>query len=48
MSLGKVFDRFAKHSPVTVMMRGILEFAFPPKALDELFREHAEIGRAHV
>ena len=41
MSLGKVFDRFAKHSPVTVMMRGILEFAFPPKALDELFREHA-------
>jgi IS4 transposase len=41
MSLGKVFDRFARYSPVTVMMRGILEFAFPPDALDELFREHA-------
>ena len=41
MILGKVFDRFARYSPVTVMMRGILEFAFPPDALDELFREHA-------
>ncbi len=41
MILGKVFERFARHSPVTVMMRGILEYAFPPKALDELFREHA-------
>ena len=41
MRLGKVFDRFARYSPVTVMMRGILEFAFPPDALDELFREHA-------
>jgi IS4 transposase len=41
MLLGKVFDRFARHSPVTVMMRGILEFAFPPADLDELFREQA-------
>lgn len=41
MILGKVFDRFARYSPVTVMMRGILEFAFPPSSLDELFREHA-------
>jgi IS4 transposase len=41
MVLGKVFDRFARYSPVTVMMRGILEYAFPPDALDELFREHA-------
>jgi IS4 transposase len=40
MVLGKVFDRFARLSPVTVMMRGILEYAFPPEALDELFREH--------
>ncbi len=41
MILGKVFDRFARYSPVTVMMRGVLEFAFPPSRLDELFREHA-------
>jgi len=41
MSLGKVFDRFARYSPVTVMMRGILEYAFPPEALDELFRDNA-------
>lgn len=42
MLLNKVFDRFARYSPVTVMMRGILEFALPPSRLDELFREHAE------
>lgn len=41
MVLDKVFERFARYSPVTVMMRGILEHALPPKRLDELFREHA-------
>ena len=41
MVLGKVFDRFARYSPVTVMMCGILEYVFPPSRLDELFREHA-------
>lgn len=42
MVLNKVFERFARYSPVTVMMRGILEYALPPERLDELFREHAE------
>ena len=42
MLLSKVFDRFARYSPVTVMMRGILEFALPQSRLDELFRDHAE------
>ena len=42
MIVGKVFDRFAQYSPVSVMMRGILEYAFPPTRLDELFREHAD------
>ncbi|MCG8584713.1 MAG: hypothetical protein MI757_08390 [Pirellulales bacterium] len=42
MILGKVFDRFARYSPATVMMRGIMEFAFPTSSLDALFREHAE------
>jgi hypothetical protein len=42
MVLDQVFERFARYSPVTVMMRGILEHALPPERLDELFREHAE------
>lgn len=41
MILARVFDRFARYSPVTVMMRGLLEYVFPPSRLDELFREHA-------
>ena len=41
MALAKVFDRFARFSPVTVMMRGVLEFVLPPSRLDELFRQHA-------
>lgn len=41
MILGQVFDRFARYSPVTVMMRGLLEYVFPPSRLDELFRQHA-------
>jgi IS4 transposase len=42
MVLEKVFERFARYSPVTVMMRGIMEYTLPPERLDELFREHAE------
>jgi hypothetical protein len=41
MSLPKVFERFACESPVTVMMRGLLEYTLPPSRLDELFRNHA-------
>ena len=39
--LGKVFAQFARFTPAAVMMRGILEYAFPPKELDALFRQHA-------
>jgi hypothetical protein len=42
MTLGKVFDRFAQYSPVTVMMRGIMEYVVPPERLDEIFRSEAE------
>jgi IS4 transposase len=42
MILGKVFDRFARLSPVTVMMRGIMEYVFPPERVDELFHENAK------
>ncbi len=40
--LGKVFDRFAAYSPVTVMMRGIMEYVIPPERLDEIFREQSK------
>jgi IS4 transposase len=42
MVLGKVFERFAEYSPVTVMMRGIMEYVVPPERLDEIFREQAQ------
>lgn len=42
MVLGKVFDRFSQYSPVTVMMRGIMEYVIPPERLDEIFREQAK------
>lgn len=41
MLLGKVFERFASYSPVSVMMRGILTHALPAERIDELFRQHA-------
>jgi len=41
MSWNQVFQQFVKDSPVTVMMRGILEHALPPARIDELFREHS-------
>jgi hypothetical protein len=40
--LGKVFERFAEYSPVTVMMRGIMEYSVPPGQLDEIFRERSQ------
>lgn len=42
MMLSKIFARFANYSPVTVMLRAILEYALPPERLDALFRQHAQ------
>jgi len=42
MTLARVFEAFVKESAVTVMLRGILEYALPPERIDELFREHAQ------
>ena len=41
MALARIFDKFVKESPVTVMLRAILEYALPPERMDELFRENA-------
>src|SRR4051812_32651861 len=42
MLLGQVFERFVAESPVSVMVRGTLEYALQPQSLDDLFRRHAE------
>lgn len=42
MVFEKVFERFAAESPVTVMMRAIMEYAVPPERLDEIFRKQAQ------
>ena len=42
MALSKVFEKFAKGSPISVMTRALMERALEPQALDALFRERAE------
>lgn len=42
MALGEVFKRFAKESPLPVMVRGSLEWALAAKQLDQLFAETAQ------
>jgi IS4 transposase len=42
MLLGSVFDRFVEKSPISVMARGAIEFAFAPTDLDHLFNRHSE------
>jgi IS4 transposase len=42
MLLDDIFELFAQESPVSVMVRGTLENALNPPALDQLFEETAE------
>ena len=42
MLLGQVFERFIQESPVSVMVRGLLEKALCPKKLDQLFKQNAK------
>ncbi|MDF5731801.1 MAG: hypothetical protein PUP92_28290, partial [Rhizonema sp. PD38] len=39
MVLGQVFERFVEESPVSVMVRGLLETILCPEKLDELFEK---------
>ncbi|MEH1907751.1 MAG: hypothetical protein V7K95_08695 [Nostoc sp.] len=41
MLVGQVFERFLKESPISVMVRGLLEKALCPQILDELFERSA-------
>ncbi len=43
MLLNDVFDRFVQDSPVSVMVRGLLENTLSPRFLDELFANAAEL-----
>jgi hypothetical protein len=47
MLLGKVFERFARGSPLTVMLRGTLEYTLRPELLDQLFAETATRQYTH-
>src|SRR6266511_1316154 len=40
--LQPIFDKFAAGSPVTVMLRGVLEHALPSQEIDQLFSDTAE------
>jgi IS4 transposase len=42
MLLGRVFDRFVRHRPIGVMVRGLLENILQPQSLDDLFEELAQ------
>ena len=42
MLLGKIFERFVNDSPVTVMLRGTLDYALRPNDLNDLFNRTAE------
>lgn len=41
--LAPIFAAFAQESPVTVMMRGLMEVVFRPERLDAIFAEHAKV-----
>jgi hypothetical protein len=47
MLLGKIFERFAKGSPLTVMLRGTLDYALRPELLDQLFTDTAKRQYTH-
>ena len=42
MLCDQVFERFVKKTPATVMLRGVMERALAPEALDQLFDDHAQ------
>ena len=43
MILGQVFERFIEESPVSVMVRGLMEKFLSPQKLDQLFERNSEI-----
>ena len=39
--IAAIFEQFVEATPVTVMVRGIMERIFEPSALNDLFERHA-------
>lgn len=39
--INAIFSQFVEVTPITVMVKGIMERIFEPTALDELFETHA-------
>ena len=44
MWLSPIFERFVEKSPVTVMVRAMMEVLLAPSKLDELFEQTAQTG----
>ena len=41
--LANIFEAFVEQSPISVMMRGLMERVFRPQRLDEIFETHAKL-----
>jgi hypothetical protein len=37
------FDAFVQESPVSVMMRGVMEYVFRPQRINEIFESYAKV-----
>ena len=44
MWLSPIFERFVEKSPVTIMVRAMMEVILAPEKLDELFAQTAQTG----
>ena len=44
MWFSPIFERFVEKSPVTVILRALMEVALDPEKLDELFEQTAQTG----
>ena len=44
MWLSPIFERFVTKSPVTIMIRAMMEVVLAPEKLDELFEKTAQTG----
>jgi hypothetical protein len=41
--LDALFDAFVEHSPISVMMRGLMERVLQPEKLDGIFSRHGKL-----
>ena len=41
--LGRVFDAFVQETPISVMLRGLMESVFNPERIDAIFDHHAQV-----